>query len=424
MATRPDQRLQDVFRHRPFRLLWTSLTVSLIGDGVYLVAIAWQVLGMSKSATALSLVGISWVVPQLVLLPVAGVAADRLDRRTLLVAADAVRGVAVAAIGAAVVLGTVQLWQVYALVAVYGAGESFFAPAFGAVVPSIVPQELLVRANTMNMMVRPLSMRLLGPALGGVLVATAGPGAAILVDAVSFLASGAILLALPPTPPGVAVRPPAPVLAEVREGFAYVRSRSWLWGSLVASAVAVLFFFGPWQVLVPFVLKEGLRATGVEFGTVMAVSGIGAVGVALAVGRRGVPGRYMTFLYGMWGGCFLGLLAYAGAHHLWQAALAGVVVGGAFTAGSIAWTTILHRLVPPELQGRVWSLDWFVSISLVPLSLALTGPLATAFGATKALAMAGVIGAILLSAAAFLGPFRRLERTTALATLANAGEAA
>jgi len=140
---------------RDFRLLWTGMTASLVGDGVFLVALAWQVYQLSNVPTALSVVGLAISLPHVLFLLIGGVASDRFDRRRVMIAADGARGVAMAALGALSVIGVVQLWHVVALGALYGGGTAFFGPAFDSIVPDLVPTELLGEANSLDQFVRP-----------------------------------------------------------------------------------------------------------------------------------------------------------------------------------------------------------------------------------------------------------------------------
>ena len=162
---------------RDFALLWTGMTVSLLGDGLYTVAIAWQVYSISNAPTALAVVGIAWTAPQVLLLLLGGVVSDRFERRLVLLLSDAVRGSAIAAIGVLSVTGRLEFWHVTVLVALYGAGAAVFAPAFTGIVRDVVPRDLLLEANSLDQFVRPLCVRLIGPAVGGALIglASAGP---------------------------------------------------------------------------------------------------------------------------------------------------------------------------------------------------------------------------------------------------------
>src|SRR6476659_3788045 len=151
-------------RHRDFRLLWTGMTVSLIGDGITLVALAWQAYEISRSPGALAVIGVSQTVPAVVLLLVGGAVSDRFERRKVMMAADALRMLAVIALGALSLTGVIQICHMMAIAALYGAGTAFFSPAFDAVVPELVPETELTQANALDQFVRPAAFRMLGPA--------------------------------------------------------------------------------------------------------------------------------------------------------------------------------------------------------------------------------------------------------------------
>jgi hypothetical protein len=385
------------------------MTVSLLGDGIYFVAIAWQVYELSNVPTALSLVGLAWSLPMLVFLLVGGILSDRFDRRLVLIASDIVRGLAIGAVGVLSVTGALELWHVIVLVALEGAGQSLFGPAFGAIVPDIVPQEMLVQANSLNQFMEPLGVRLAGPALGGVAIATLGTGEAILLNAASFVVSG-LAIALMRTRRTVEREGSASVRREVAEGFGFVRAHVWLWGTLLSAAIGLLVFIGPYEVLVPYIVKNELSGGADDLGLVFASGGVGAVLAALIVGQRGLPRRHMTFMYVTWAIAVLAVAGYGLATELWHAMLASFVDGACFTAGLIVWATLMHRLVPTSLLGRVSSLDWLVSVSLIPLSFALTGPIADAIGSEATLLGAGILGAPATIVFLFLPGMRDSER--------------
>jgi len=172
------------------------MCVSLTGDGVFLIAMAWQVYALSNAPTALAMVGVAMTVPTLVLLLLGGVLSDRFDRRRLMVASDLIRALAVGAIATLSLAGALELWQLVALVIPYAAGNAFFGPAFDAIVPDIVSDGQLAQANALDQLVRPIAQRLAGPAIGGVLIEVAGIGAAFALDALSFAVSAAAVLAM------------------------------------------------------------------------------------------------------------------------------------------------------------------------------------------------------------------------------------
>ena len=405
-------KIVQPLRLRDFSLLWAGMTVSMLGDGIYFVAIAWQVLRLSNAPTALSAVGVAWTIPQVVFLLVGGVVSDRLERRTILLASDIVRGVAIGGLGLLSVSGNIELWHILVLVAVYGAGEAFFMPAFGAIVPDIVPQNLLVEANALDQFVRPVAFRLVGPALGGLLVAFWGPGQAFLIDSASFVLSALCLLLMRPQRRAAATSHTS-VLSEIAEGFSFVRSRTWLWGTLAAAAIAQLCFVGPLQVLLPLIVRENIGGGAGAYGFILAIGGVGSILASITVSQQGLPRRQLTFMYFNWSvGTFV-ISYYAIATEVWEAMLASLVIGATFTTGLIVWGTLMHRLVPPELLGRVSSFDWLVSTGLTPVSFALAGPVALVLGNEATLALAGVLGGVAVLAFLALPGLRNTEISAA-----------
>jgi MFS family permease len=406
-------------RHRDFRLLWSGMCISLLGDGAFLVALAWQVYALSDAATAMSLVGIAMTVPTIVFLLVGGVASDRLDRRRIMLAADVVRGVAVGLLAVLSLAGALELWHIAVLVVFYGSGAAFFAPAFDAIVPELLPAEQLGQANALDQVVRPIAFRLAGPALGGVVVGALGSGTAFALDAASFMASAAALLAMRapaarPTATGVSLR------GDLREGWRFVRRRSWLWATFGSAAIAYLLFMGPVEVLLPLLVKHELEGSAAELGLVFAAGGLGSVACAVVLGQRGLPRRDITFMYVAWTLATLAVAGYGLSASVWQLMLACLVFNGLETAGTIVWATAKQRHVPADMLGRVSSLDWLISIGLLPLSFALTGPVSGAIGVRATLIGAGVLGAAVTFAALFIRGVRSVEDAQPVAAMGAA----
>jgi MFS family permease len=395
-------------RHRDFRLLWTGMTISLLGDGIFLVAMAWQAYELWNAPAALSLLGIGMTVPTIAFLLPAGVLSDRLDRRSLMLCADVGRALVLAALATLAITGLLTFWELVLLVALYGVGTAFFTPAFEAIVPDIVPRSDLATANSLDQFVRPIALRLAGPAVGGALVAAVGNGTAFALDAASFAASGAAVLFM---------RPPAHPRSEhvessvgaVKEGLRFVRGRVWLWGTLLSAAIAYLAFMGPAEVLLPYVVKNELNASARDLGLVFAAGGVGAIGAALAMGQRGHPRRDVTEMYLVWTVATLVVAGYGLAIASWQLMIACLAFNALETWGTIIWATIKQRHVPASMLGRVSSLDWLISIGLLPLSFALTAPVAELIGVRATLAGAALIGGAVTLGALFLPGMRDIE---------------
>jgi len=314
-----------------------------------------------------------------------------------MLAADALRAVVVAMIGVLALADLLRLWQLVALVGLYGIGTAMFAPAITALVPELVPPDRLLEANALNQVSRPLMLRFLGPALGGLLIAQTGVGWAFLADAASFLATLTVLIAMGR---GAAFalerRVRSSVLSDVREGIAFARSQPWLLGTLLGSALAMLFFYGPVYVLLPFVVKHVLGGSARELGLVFAAGGIGAIAMSLTLGGRGLPRRPVTVMYIAWTLMSLQLVGYATATSLWEVVLASFGGTALLVCGQILWSTLMQRLVPRDLLGRVASLDALLSYALVPLSYAVTAPVEAALGLRTTLIGAGLGSASIL----------------------------
>jgi DHA3 family tetracycline resistance protein-like MFS transporter len=377
---------------RDFRLLWLGTVVSFLGDGFYVVAIAWQVYERWNRPGALAGVGIAWSLPQVALVLLSGVLSDRFDRRRLLIAADVIRGLAIAVLGTLATFGALDLWQVYGLVAVFGVGQSLYGPAYHSILPDLVPPRMLVQANSLAQFSRPFAMTLLGPALGGLVVGTLGTGAAFYVDAATFAFSGLMLALMH----GVARAPRdddhGSIWREAREGLRFVFRRPWLWAGMAAATISLLCVWGPWEVLVPFLVKNDLGGDATALGFVFAAGGAGAVLAAVVTGQRDLPRKPITVLYWAWAISAFAMIGFGVSSAIWQAMLACFVMESGMTVLLVLWYTVVQRLVPSTILGRVSSLDWLISVAGVPASFALVGPLAGSIGTRGTLILAGAVG--------------------------------
>jgi len=404
-------RILQPLARRDYALLTGGSLISLLGDGFFFVALAWQVYEISNVPTALSLVGLAWTLPLVIFVLLGGVFSDRYDRRWLMVGADLVRAAAIGLLGLLSVLGLLELWHVVALIAFVGLGDAFFNPASTAIVPDLLPDEQLPQANALQGLLRPLAVRLIGPALGGLVVAGVGSGTAFLIDAASFLASAAAVVAISTRPRReVTDHGVRQTLREVREGLVFVRATPWIWATLLSAMLSLLVWIGPQEVLLPFLVKNRLTLGPDALGGIFAVGGVGAILMAITVGQLGQPRLRVTIMFLSWSIGVLLIAGYGLMTELWHAMLLSALGAALFELGQIIWTTLLQQLVPRELLGRVSSLDWLVSVGLVPVSFALTGPVAGAIGPEWTMVAAGTVGALLMSALLFAPGVRDPER--------------
>jgi DHA3 family tetracycline resistance protein-like MFS transporter len=395
-------------KHRDFRLLWTGMCVSLLGDGIFAVAMAWQVYELSNVPTALSVVSIALAVPWIVCLVFGGVVADRFNRRKVIFISDVTRGAAVLTIAILSITGALELWHMIGLVGVYGAGQAFFGPSFDAIVPDLVPVEELPQANSLDQVVRPVAHRLAGPALGGLLIEIFGVGYAFAFDAGTFVISAIAVLVMKSSGRARAHEGNS-VIGDIKIGLNYIRKRNWLWATFASAAVAYLCFMGPTEVLLPYIVKNDLDGSAGQLGLIFAAGGVASVAAALAIGQTGLPKRDITWMYITWTIATLAVAGYGFGDTVFVLMLASVVFNGLETVGQIIWATAKQRHVPPHLLGRVSSLDWLISIGLLPVSFALTGPVAAAIGAQETMIAAGLLGGIVTFAALFLPNMRAVE---------------
>ncbi len=405
-------KILQPLRNRDFALLTGGSTVSLLGDGFFFLALAWQVYEISNVPTALSVVWVAWTLPSVIFLLIGGALADRYDRRWLMIGADIIRALAIGAMGFLSMAGVLEIWHIAVLIAFVGLGDAFFNPASTAIVPDLVPDEDLPQANALLGTMRPLMVRLVGPALAGFVVAAVGSGAAFVVDGASFIVSAIAIAAIHPRPMhieegGHGVRQ---TILQVREGLAFVRRTPWIWATLVSAMLSLLVFFGPVETLVPFLVKNRLQLGPESLGLLFAVGGIGAILTGVAIGQFGLPRKRITIMYASWSLGVALMAIYGLMTDLWHALVASFITHALFQLGQVIWTTLLQTLVPRKLLGRVTSVDWLVSTGLVPVSFALTGPAAEAFGAANTMVGAALLGAVLMGVLLFVPGVRDPER--------------
>jgi MFS family permease len=416
-------RILIPLRRRDFALLWSGMAVSLIGDGIYTIAIVWQALRLSNTAMAISLVGVAWTLPTVGFLILGGAVSDRIDRRRLMLWASLAQALAVATIGALAAAGGLEMWTLLCLVAAYGIAEAFFLPAFEALIPMLVAPAELPQASALDQVVRPLALRLLGPALGGLVITVSGTSTAFLLDAATFLAGAATLFLLRPATAGWRVDPVTSArLNGIGEAMRFVRTNPWLWRTLLAACLTLLLFYGPYEVVLPFLVKDSLHGGSATLGLIRALGGGGALLAALLVSQTGVPARALRAMFTGWALQSLTLAGYAMSREAWLFAAVSFLGGACGAVGNVVWGTLLKTRVPNRLLGRVASLDLLVSIGLVPVSFALAGPVAGALGPRVTLLGGGLLaGTALLLCLSIPGSERSPNRRASRAEVSHPG---
>jgi hypothetical protein len=310
-----------------------------------------------------------------------------------MIVTDLIRFSLHAVLAALIFTGAVEIWHIVAIEALFGAAEAFFRPAYTGLVPQTVPEELIQDAKAAGSTVETVA-GFAGPALATALVLGLGAGWAFAIDAGTFLVSAYFLTRVRPRERGLAPRRQT-LLAELREGYVEVRSRAWIWVTIVAFAVALLLSFGPWTTLGPTIAEEEYGSTGV-FGLLAAAIGAGTM-LGAALGFRWRP------LHPMRAG-FLWTLP-------WPAVTAAFALGAPLlvlvplfaTAGvglalfGIWWETALAERVPPHTLSRVSAYDWMGSLALLPIGYLLAGPLGEALGSSLVLGVGSALATLAIA---------------------------
>jgi MFS family permease len=393
---------------RDFAMWWTGQTISLVGDGIFGVALAWQSLQLPNGARTLGLVLLVRSGARVAWLLIAGVLADRYEKRWLMLAGDSAQMLSIATLAFVAASGDLQSWHLVVVAGVTGAGSAVFLASSSAIVPELVDEEHFQSANSLRSTSIVMS-DLAGSATGGVLVAAAGTAAAFAVDAATFLASIVALAFIRPrrrAPAGEG----ANVFSQVKEGFGYVVRTPWVWVTLITvGTIGNCLSWGPLPVLVPLFVDRHLEGGAEVLGFVFAGYGIGGLAGTVFAGTKRMRFVSVVPAYLGWGvgTLAIGLLAFAPGALVAAALLA--MVGFAGQIAEVTWATLLQKFVPPDLLGRVTSTDWLVSLSLQPLGVALAVPVATWIGVPAAFAVGAAITVGTMAAGLAWRPVREIE---------------
>ena len=371
---------------RNFRLLLACDVISVLGSAGAGVALPFAVLRISKSPSDIGYVSASSLVAMMVFLLIGGAVADRLPRHRVLIAADLVMAAAQGASAALVLAGVARAWQLAVLAALRGAGFGFFMPAAQGLLPQTVEASQLSKANAWNR-VGANGAQISGAALGGVVVALAGPGWGLAADGASFVAAAALRVgmrfaALPPAEP-------SHLLHQLREGWREFIARRWLWTIVLQFSFLCAITFATIGVLGPLA-AEGHLGGASSWGAIMAAFAVGSVLGGILMIRI----RFTRML-------LAGLLPLP-LTAVWQFTLAADVplawvCAAAFATGigaeifGVNWATTMQQEIPANLLSRLSAYDILGSQALAPAGTAVAGPLAAAFGTRTVLAVGGVL---------------------------------
>jgi MFS family permease len=383
------RRAVGALAERNFRLLFASSTISGLGDGISVIALVFAVLQVSDSAIALGLVLAARQIADAAIVLAAGVWADRLPRHLVLIAIAVVQGIVQAITGALVLTGSATIGMLVVLQAIYGLAEGFYLPTSTGLIPATISPGRLQQANALLGLSRDAT-RIVGPAIGGAIVAAGSPGSALLIDAASF-ALGALLLVPLRLPKRAEVVETKSFFSDMRQGWDEFRRQTWIWTTIVFFGIGNFAFASYW-VLGPIVAKRDLGGAP-AWAALTAAFAVGAlVGGLLALRIR--PKKPLAAsCMAAW--VFLLQPLGMGLGLPLSVLIAFSAIAGCGLAVHIAlWFTVLQQNVPEESLSRVSSYDSFGSFILLPLGLALAGPIAAVVGVQQTLLASAFVIAV------------------------------
>jgi MFS family permease len=375
----------------PFRLLFWGQALSVVGDRITPVAIAFAVLGLG-SATDLGIVMAAGGVPFALFALAGGVFADRVGRREVMLASDAVRAISQTLTATLLLTGQAEVWMLVVLSFVYGTSAAVFMPALTGLIPQTVTPDRLQEANALLALTRSVA-NVGGPAIAGVLIALAGSGEAIAVDAGTFIVSALCLARLAPRPaPAVAVAAQGGegFVAQLRAGWQEVRSRAWLRWGLIAMSAYHVFVLPAVFVLGPTLADKDLDGAS-SWATIVACFGVGSIIGNVVALRLPLRRPAVVAAAALVGASTQAAIIGSGLGTAGIAALellAGACVALFFTV----WDLSIQEQVPARAVSRVSSYDFSVSMGLMPLGMAVCGPIAATLGLHATLRWMSVLG--------------------------------
>jgi MFS family permease len=376
-------------REPAFRNLFAGQALSRLGDRIAPIALAFGVIDSGGSAGDLGIVVAAGSIPFALFALAAGVWGDRLPRRSVMLGSDAVRAVAQGVTGALLIAGGAEVWQLAALAAVYGTADAFFWPAMNGLLPETIESDRLQEANALLGGTQSVS-NILGPVIAGILIAVFDPGGAILLDAATFVVSIAFLLRIDAGALGAGGGEDEGFLEQLRGGWREVRSRTWVWTGLIALGAYHVIVLPAVFVLGPILASKELGGAS-DWAIIVTGFGVGSVAGQVLIYKvkfkRPLRASFIGFVIASAQAAIIGSGLPVGAIAALEA-VTGVAVSVAFTL----WEMSLQQHIPSRALSRVSSYDFTASAGLMPIGLALAGPIAAVVGLHATLRLMSAIG--------------------------------
>jgi MFS family permease len=368
-----------------FRWYFLSSLIDMAGTTMAPVALAFAVLEVSDSPTALGAVLAANSIPMVLFMLFGGVIADRLPRVLILRVGSLVLAVTQGMVATLVITDTAELWMLIVLEALHGLTLALVFPAFAAIMPQLVPRGMLQSANVLQSMSRG-ALRVVGPSMAALLVVTVGPGWALAVDALTFLVASLLLL-LVSLPRPVRDGESSTTLAELREGWSLFAGTTWLWVVVLSFSVLNAIHAGALLTLGPVVAKDTIGEQG--WGYILSAESLGLLAMTGVMLRRRLE---RPLFFGMLGIATAGfpMVLLGAAPELVPLVVLAFVAGAGIELFSLGWTLAMQEHIEERMLSRAYSYDALGSFVAMPIGQLAFGPLALAFGFGDVLIVSGI----------------------------------
>lgn len=379
-------------RHRDFRLLWSGQTVSIFGNFIYGVAVPFQILALGGSALQLGIGASIASIAMILSLLVAGAVVDRLPRRRVILVSDLISGVVTMVVAVLGFSGALRIEHLYVAAAFFGIAFSFTGPAISAIIPELIPADVLVPGNAVQGLSRQIA-QVGGPVVGGAVVALSGAPMAFALDALTFFFSflAVSLVTSRPTEQRIAL----PFVRQIRDGLAFTFSIPWLWITIFLWAFINMANSGPFVVALPLLVRDVLLGDARTYGAIIAAMGAGEVIGTFTISQMRV--RRVGIAIYAWAMVAAVASIVLGLAPLLPVIMAMFAVRGLSIVGfGVLWQSALQRHVPREMLGRVVSIDWFGAVLMGPVAPVVFAGIVDAIGPAASFVLGGVASLVLL----------------------------
>lgn len=407
-------RLIKPFAIRDYALLASALVFSTFAAGMWSVAMVYQVRRLDGGPVELSMVATANAVGLLCFVLFGGIMADRHSCRRIVLLVETFSFALMSITAILAISGALELWHLMVAGFLMGAGSAFFYPSYSALLPKMLPSDQLLAANGLEGTVRPVVHTALGPMAAGFLVAALSPAHAIIGVALVHFSALLMLRRIPNRDAYNAVavadgEAKPGIVRQLREGVGYTVRTRWLLWTLLFSVISVFIFIGPFEVLLPFIVSDNLHGDAKLFSFALAFFGVGSALGSLLIASAKFPRRYLSLMTACWclGTLPLAMVGYV--DEAWMLFIILLAFGITDAVGMVIWGTLLQRRVPSRLLGRISSLDFFVSLALMPLSMAVAGPLTQVLSLQSIFVIAGLASPVFGIIAWWAGKFARDE---------------